>query len=134
MATADKVLIAGGVLNIAYGMLLGFAIVVIRTRGFATTPRYLHAAHIGTMLQAGVLLGLAWAVQLSPLGSGWEQLAAWLLVIASGLVAVMDTANWIGGVSDAFAEGSKSAVLGGLAGTADAIAAVILVVGVIKDL
>lgn len=134
MPVAEKVLIVGGVLNLAYGMFLGFAIVMVRTRGAAATPRYLHAAHIGTMLQAGVLLGLVWAVQLSSLGSGWEQLAAWLLVIASALVAVMDTGNWLNGVQDAFAEKAKTVMLGGLAGAADTVAGIILVVGVLKGL
>jgi hypothetical protein len=134
MPVAEKVLIVGGVLNLVYGMLLGFAIVITRMRGTAATPRYLQAGHIGTMLQAGVLLGLVWAVELSSLGSGWETSAAWLLVIASALVAAMDTTNWLNGVQDAFAEKAKSVTLGGLAGTADIVAGAILVVGVLKGL
>jgi hypothetical protein len=58
---AEKVLIAVGVLNLAYGVLLGYAIVVNRMKGAPATPRYLMAAHIGTLLHAAVLLGLVWA-------------------------------------------------------------------------
>lgn len=134
MPLAEKVLVVGGVLNLAYAMVMGFAIVITRTRGSATTPRYLNAAHIGAMMQAALLLGLVWAVQLSPLGAGWEQLAAWLLVIGSGLVAVMDTTNWIHGVNDAFAENARTVRLGGVAGTVDAVAGIILVIGVLKGL
>ena len=35
---AEKVLIAGGVLNLAYGTLLGFPITVIRAKGAPATP------------------------------------------------------------------------------------------------
>jgi hypothetical protein len=134
MPLAAKVLIVGGVLNLAYGMLLGFAIVMTRSKGAPETPRYLNTAHVGAMLQAAVLLGLVWAIQLSTLDSGWETLAAWLLVIASALIAVMDTANWLNGVRDAFAEKAKTVALGAAAGAADTVAGVILVVGVFNGL
>ena len=63
---AEKVLIVGGVLNLAYGTLLGYPITVIHAKGAPATPRYLMAAHISTLLQAAVLLGLAWAARLCP--------------------------------------------------------------------
>ena len=61
ITAAEKVLIAGGVLNLAYGVLLGYPIVVIRVKGAPATPKYLLAAHVGALLQAAVLLGLVWA-------------------------------------------------------------------------
>jgi hypothetical protein len=79
ITVAEKVLIAGGVLNLAYGVVLGYAIVVNRVRGAPATPRYLMAAHIGTLLQAAVLLGLVWAARLSALGPAWNEVAAWRL-------------------------------------------------------
>jgi hypothetical protein len=80
---AEKVLIVGGVLNLAYGTLLGYPITVIRAKGAPATPRYLMATHISTLLHAAVLLGLAWAARLSALGPGWHDVAAWLLVVSS---------------------------------------------------
>ena len=71
ITAAEKVLIVGGVLNLAYGALLGYPIVVIRAKGAPATPRYLLAAHVGTLLQAAILLGLVWAARLSTLGPGW---------------------------------------------------------------
>jgi hypothetical protein len=38
---AEKVLIVGGVLNLAYGTLLSYPITVIRAKGAPATPRYL---------------------------------------------------------------------------------------------
>src|SRR5215469_3416379 len=117
MATtiAEKVLITGGVLNLAYGVLLGYAIVVIRLKGAPATPRYLMAAHISTLLHAAVLLGLVWAARLSTLDTGWEEAAAWLLVVSSVLIAAKDTVNWLTGVKDEFGEKSRTAPLAAFA-------------------
>jgi hypothetical protein len=132
MSTAEKVLILGGVLNLAVGALLGFAIVAARTKGAPATPRYLLAAHIGTLLHAAVLLGLVWAVRLSTLGANWESLAAWLIVVSSALVAAKDTLNWLTGIQDEFREKAKTAALGGLAALGESIGIGILVVGVVQ--
>ena len=111
---AEKVLIVGGVLNLAYGTLLGYPITVIRAKGAPATPRYLMAAHISTLLHAAVLLGLAWAARLSALGPGWPDLAAWLLVTSSALIAAKDTLNWLTGVQDEFGDKARTAPLGAL--------------------
>jgi hypothetical protein len=38
MAVAEKVLIVGGVLNLAYGALLGYPIIMIRAKGAPAVP------------------------------------------------------------------------------------------------
>jgi hypothetical protein len=131
---AEKVLIAGGVLNLAYGVVLGYPIVVNRVRGAPATPTYLMGAHIGTLLQAAVLLGLAWAARLSALGPAWNEAAAWLVVISSALVATKDTVNWLNGVQDEFGEKSKAALLGGLAALPETIGVGLFVIGVLEAL
>ena len=117
ITVAEKVLIVGGVLNLAYGTLLGYPITVIRARGAPATPKYLMTGHISALLQAAVLLGLVWAARLSTLGPGWLDVAAWLVVVSSALVAAKDTLNWLTGVQDEFSEKAraKAAPLGGLA-------------------
>jgi hypothetical protein len=55
ITVAEKMLIAGGVLNLAYGVLLGYPITVIRAKGASAAPKYLMAAHVGTLLHAAVL-------------------------------------------------------------------------------
>ncbi len=62
-------------LNLAYGVLLGYPITVTRAIGAPTTPKYLMAAHVGALLQAAVLLGLVWAARLSALDPGWLDVA-----------------------------------------------------------
>jgi hypothetical protein len=134
MTAAEKVLIVGGVLNLAYGVLLGLSIVVTRVKGAPATPRYLLAAHLGTLMQAAVLLGLVWAARLSALSAGWLTVAAWLVVVASALVAVKDTVNWLSGVKDEFGEKSKAALLGGLAALPETIGVGIFLAGVLEAL
>jgi hypothetical protein len=134
ITVAEKVLIAGGMLNLAYGALLGYAIVVNRVKGAPATPKYLMAAHIGTLLHAAVLLGLVQAARLSALGPGWLDVAAWLVVISSALVAAKDTLNWLAGVQDEFSEKAKTTLLGGLAALGEPIGIGILVIGVLEAL
>lgn len=136
ITTAEKVLIVGGVLNLAYGVLLGYPIIVTRSKGASVTPRYLMAAHLGTLLHGAVLLGLVWAAQLSTLGSGWETVAAWLIVVSSGLVAAKDTLNWLTGVKDEFNEqaAKRFALLGALAALGETVGVGIFLVGVLVGL
>jgi hypothetical protein len=134
MTAAETVLIVGGVLNLAYGALLGYPIVVIRVKGAPATPRYLTVAHVSALLHAAVLLGLVWAARLSTLGPGWLDAAAWLVVVSSGLVAVKDTLNWLTGVQDEFGEHAKTGLLGGLAAVAEPVGIGIFVVGVLTAL
>ena len=134
ITVADKVLIAGGMLNLAYGVLLGYPITVNRLKGAPATPRYLMVAHLSTLLHAAVLLGLVWAARLSTLGPGWHQLAAWLVVVSSALVAAKDTVNWLTGVQDEFTDKSKATALGGLAALPETIGIGIFVAGVLKAL
>jgi hypothetical protein len=128
------VLIAGGVLNLAHGVLLGYPITVIRAKGAPATPKYLMATHVGTLLQAAILLGLVWAARLSTLGPGWQDVAAWLVVVSSALIAAEDTLNWLTGVQDEFSERAKTVPSAALAALAEPIGIGIFVVGVLKAL
>lgn len=135
ITAAEKVLIVGGVLNLAYGALLGYPIVVIRVKGAPATPKYLMATHVGALLQAAILLGLVWAARLSTLGSGWQDAAAWLVVVTSALIAAKDTGNWLTGVKDEFGEKPKyAAPLAALGALGETIGIGIFVVGVLTTL
>ena len=134
ITAADKVLIVGAVLNLAYGALLGYPIVVTRVKGAPAAPKYLMATHVGALLQAAILLGLVWAARLSMLGSGWQDTAAWLVVASSALVAAKDTVNWLTGVNDEFREKPKNAPLGALAALGETVGIGIFVVGVLTAL
>ena len=65
VTVAEKVLITDGVVNLAYGVLLGHPITVIRAKGAPAVSKYLMAMHVGALLHAAILLGLVWAARLS---------------------------------------------------------------------
>jgi len=134
ISAAEKVLIAGGMLNLAYGTLLGYPITVIRVKGAPATPKYLMAAHVSALLHAAILLGLAWAARLATLSPGWLDVAAWLVVVSSALIAAKDTVNWLTGVQDEFGEKARTAPLAALAAPAETVGVGIFVVGVLTAL
>ena len=135
ISAAEMVLIAGGMLNLAYGTLLGYPITVIRVKGAPATPKYLMAAHVSALLHAAILLGLAWAARLSTLSPGWLDVAAWLVVVSSALIAAKDTVNWLTGVTDEFSDKPKTAApLAALAALGTTIGVGIFVAGVLNAL
>lgn len=103
METAAKILIVGGVLNLAYGFITGFIIGRIRM-GSPTVSKYLMTAHTGTFMQGSMLLGLNFALAMSELSTDVEQAAAFLLVLGSITLALKDTLNWLANVEDEFSE------------------------------
>lgn len=71
---------------------------------------------------------------LSALSPGWQEVAAWLVVVSSALVAAKDTLNWLTGVQDEFSEKAKTVPLGALAALGEPIGVGIFVVGVLTAL
>ena len=93
------------------------------------------ATHVSALVHAAILLGLVWAAQLSTLGPDWQDVAAWLLVVSSVLIAAKDTVNWLTGVQDEFGEKPRYAVpLAALAALGTTAGVGIFVVGVLEAL
>lgn len=118
----------------AYGTLLGYPITVIRAKGAPAVSKYLMATHVGALLHAAILLGLVWASRLSTLGPDWHDVAAWLVVVSSALIAAKDTVNWLTGVQDEFGEKAKTAPLGALGASGETVGVGIFVVGILTAL
>ena len=133
METAAKILIVGGVLNLAYGVLTGLVLTNVRMRS-AQAPRYLTLAHLGPLMQGPMLLGLALATGLSSLAGALETVAASLLVAGSAGIAAGDTLNWVGGVGDAFAERAPGFFSQAAGGAFTSIGLAVLIVGVFRGL
>jgi len=133
MDTAAKILIVGGVLNLAYGFLTGFVLGNTRMKS-PEAPKYLILAHTGPLMQGPILLGLAVAVSLSDL-SGWlETMGASLLVASSALLNGGNTLNWLQGVQDEFAERPVGHALTSASALLATAGLAILVVGVFAGL
>lgn len=133
MSTAEKVLIVGGLVNLAYGVVTGFPMSIVRTRG-AEVSKYLTFAHVGPLMQGPILLGTAVAARMSTLSAGAETLGAWLLVAGSVLLALKDTINWLTGVSDEFAQRPATMPLGALSALATTGGVAIFLYGAIVAL
>lgn len=134
METAAKILIVGGVLNIAYGLLTGLPASYIRQKS-PTYSKYLRFVHVGALLWGPTLISLAFALSLSTLDKDIELLAAWLMVIASITLDAKDTINWLQGIQDEFAERPVVPLaLGGISSLASIAGIAIILVGVIDGL
>lgn len=134
MDDATKILILGGVLNIAYGLLTGIAAGMIR-QNHPTYSKYLRFVHIGALMWGPILLSLSWAVAMSTLDAGLETVGAILMVGASVLLDVKDTINWLQGTQDEFAEKARIPLaLGTLSALASLAGIAIFTLGVIQGL
>ncbi|WP_078128295.1 hypothetical protein [Leptospira alexanderi] len=103
MILSEMILVTAGVLNLAYGSLTGFLYALARKK--AEFPsRYLQAAHIGSLMQGAMLLGLVAAFQYSHLSETVESIGASFFAISSLFLALKDTANWLQGIKDEFQE------------------------------
>jgi len=131
METAAKVLVLGGVLNLAYGFALGVAMARARTTA-PEAPRYLVLAHVGPLMQGPMLLALTIALALSTLSPGWEQLAAWSLVAGSAGVAAGDTMHWRSGTADAFATRGPGFSLQSAGAGASSLGLALVLIGVVQ--
>lgn len=131
MDTAGRLLILGGVLNIAFGLVNGIPIAMQRQ----TKPdysKYLRLIHVGALMWGPILISLAVALTLSPLDAQLETFAAALMVAASVLLSAKDTINWRMGVKDEFAEKLRvPQILGALFFLTSLLSIAIITVGVL---
>ncbi|EMY77842.1 hypothetical protein LEP1GSC060_2684 [Leptospira weilii serovar Ranarum str. ICFT] len=103
MFLPEKILIVAGVLNLAYGSLTGFPYALARKK--AEFPsRYLQAAHIGSLMQGAMLLGLVVAFHHANFSETLALIGASLFAISSAFLALKDTVNWLQGIKDEFQE------------------------------
>jgi hypothetical protein len=133
MSTAGKILIMGGVLNLAYGFLTGVFMSRVRRRE-PSVSKYLSLAHMGPLMWCPILLAMVIAVNFANLPVALAVAAAVLLVSGSFLLDAKDTINWLQGVTDEFVEHPPGFVMGGVSGVAAAAGLLIVIVGDIRAL
>lgn len=134
MDTASKVLVVGGVLNIAFGLGLGFVLARARQRDPAAPQALLLKVHEIALLEGILLLALTWALALSDLSAGLETAAAALLVAASVLQDGSAFVNWRQRVENQFAARSVGLRLASINAALATAGIAILVVGVFAGL
>lgn len=134
MDAGSKILIVGGVFNIAYGLLTGIPAGMIRQKQ-PTYSIYLRFAHVGALMWGPLLISLSLAQSLSLLDIGLETFAASLMVAASVLLDAKDTLNWWMGIQDEFAEKPRlPLLLGGLSSLFSLVGTAIILIGLIQGL
>ena len=133
MTGAEKVLIVGGVLNLAYGALLGSH----RRDSFQSRACCPEVPDGGARRRAAARRGPARLGVGGPAvhaGLGLGGCGRWLLVVSSALIAAKDTLNWLSGVQDEFGEKAKTVALGALGAVGEPVGIGIFVVGVLQAL
>lgn len=133
MTTAQNILLVYGVIILTYGFLLGIPLAVVRAEQ-PQASRHLVTAHLSGLIQAGIHLGLAFAVGTADLTPWLATTAAILVVLGSGLEVTGGTINWLQSTGDQFAEKSLGFRISALSGPPAITGAVIVAVGVIRGL
>ena len=100
--TAIKILIIGGVLNLVFGLIVGHVLGLYRSKSPAGNYKYLLSAHKAGLQQGFMLLGLVFAVILSPLSNDIEIVASVLLFSSTILLNFGEVMNWLNRVEDEF--------------------------------
>ena len=102
MSTAQQLFIGYAVIILLVGFALGAILGVLRMK--APAVRNLATAHVETLIQAALHLGLAFAIGIVGFQSTAATWGAVLLVVGSALQAIGATLNWVTNTGDQFAE------------------------------
>lgn len=127
---AIRILIAGGIANLVLSFALGWVLSALRTKQSIEPTRWLLTAHVVSLQEGMMLLGLAYALGFGRISASWAVAGAWLLVIGSVFQDLSGIVNWLRRTGDQFAEKSLGWVLASInavlntAGLAIVVAAV----------
>jgi hypothetical protein len=112
MSTAQRVFVGYGTIILAVGFVLGTVLGMRRMN----TPhvRTLATAHVETLMQAAMHLGLAFAVGVVGFSSSAATWGAWLLVAGSAMQATGVTLNLVTHTDDQFATRAPGFVVNSL--------------------
>jgi len=102
VSSAQRILLGYGTIILAVGFVLGTVLGTLRMH--APPIRALATAHVETLMQAAMHLGLAFAVGAVGFSSAAATWGASLLVAGSAMQAAGVTLNWLSRTEDQFAE------------------------------
>ena len=132
MESAAKILIVGGVLNLAVAFVMGFILSRYRLRPPNEGPYYVHLAHKNALWEGFMLLGLVFAVQFAQMKESTKVIAALLIVAASVLQDGSSIVAWLMGTKDEFAQRSLSFYLATTNAILVSLGLAILIYGVLR--
>lgn len=132
MTTAQQLFVAYGAIILAVGFVLGAILGMVRMN--SPSVRSLATAHVETLMQAAIHLGLAFAVGAVGWDSSLATVGAWLLVIGSAMQATGVTLNWVQKVGDQFAERSLGFMINSTSTFVAMPGMIIVVLGILTNL
>ena len=132
MSTAQQILIGYGTGVLLLGFILGMALGAARSKG--PSARNLAMAHVETLMQGGVVLGLGFAVSAVAFDSSLATWGAVLLAVGSAMQAAGVTLNWITKTGDQFAEKSPGFALNSVSTFVSVPGLAILAFGIFTNL
>jgi hypothetical protein len=112
MSTAQRIFLGYGTVILVVGFALGTILGTLRRK--APSIRALATAHVETLMQSAMHLGLAFAVGAAGFQSTAATWGAWLLVIGSAMQATGVTLNWVTSTTDQFAQRSPGFIVNSL--------------------
>ena len=132
MSTAQQVLVSYGVIVLLLGLGLGTVLGFLR---MSRPPiRTLSTAHVETLMQSSVVLGLAFAIGLVGFDSTWATWGAALFAGGGAMQAAGVTLNWITDSTDQFADRSPGFYLNSISTWPLLAGAIIIASGVLSNL
>lgn len=132
MSNAQNLFVIYGTVVLLVGLGLGTILGFLRMKN--PPIRTLATAHVETLMQAPIHLGLAFAVGAVGFESSWATWGAGLFVVGSGLQAIGVTLNWITNSADQFADRSPGFYVNSVSTYAAMPGAIIIAVGVLSNI
>ena len=133
--TAAKILIIGGLASLLFAFIMGFVLSRFRLADPMADQTRLLQVHVVSLWEGFMLLGLVWVVALSDLSSGWETLAALLLIAGGALQLASNFLAWRKRMENLFAPPLGLVyVLAAANATLATIGLVILTIGSLRGL
>jgi len=132
MSTATQLFITYGLIILIVGFGLGSALGMLRMKH--PSVRNLATAHVETLMQGAMHLGLGFAVHTSGWDTGWSTIGAVLLVVGSAMQASGVTLNWLTKTGDQFAEKSIGYMINSASTFVIFPGLIIIAVGVLTNL
>ena len=132
LASQAHILVVAGVLNLVFSFALGWVLGAKRAKEPITALHWLQTAHVVSLQEGMMLLGLAYALQWAVLSSAWATAGVWLLVAGSVLQDLSGFVNWLRGTGDQFAEKSAGWVLASINAVLNTAGLAIVTFGVLQ--
>lgn len=132
MSTAQQILIGYGMGVLLLGFVLGMALGAARSKN--PSARNLAMAHVETLMQGAMILGVAYAVGAVAFDSTAATWGAILLAVGAAMQAAGVTLNWVTKTGDQFAEKSPGFMLNSASTFIAVPGLVILAFGVFSNL